>query len=187
MYYLWPLSPLLGFNYLYPICFDMEYRKGINDGIKIRFYITILHELIRSGGSLILQSYSLIEGTDIENYIIITSIVLNCILFVKCKLIIIYWLYNMIEKLNMNKLRKNLQVLLILFEPICIISTLLAMARFSKIWGMIAYAIILVYNVLYTTRITKDSERNIREDDDGQKIKKIIIKELNHEQIMKDY
>lgn len=60
--YLWPLSPFLGLIYLYPLCCDMEYRKGISDKIKIRFSITILHEMIRSGGSLILQPYTLAGG-----------------------------------------------------------------------------------------------------------------------------
>ncbi|CAI2365583.1 unnamed protein product [Moneuplotes crassus] len=161
IYCWWPLSPLLGLNYLYPLCHDNEYKKEIKDSLRIRIYITLMHELIRSGGSVILQSYSLIEGTKAPDYLMIISITINAICFFKCKMIYCYQSVKGIE--NLNGCRKFLQYCIIIVETGAILSSLISITRYGKFWGLLIYFIALIVNIYYTMKIENDDEKRIIE------------------------
>ena len=147
---LWPLSPLLGFNHLYPLCYDREFKRGIKDKFLIRLYITVLHELIRSGGSIVLQIYSLVEGYRTHEAIMIISLILNLLLFLKGKLLILSWCHSMINPKSITTGRKILQYLIVICEIPCIVTSFLALLRFNRIVALIVYLSVFLMNVLYT-------------------------------------
>jgi len=117
----------------------------------------------------------------------ITSIVLNAIVLLKCKIIVIYWLLSHTSVMNMNNLRKFFQIILILFEPFCIILTPIAILRFDHFWAVIAYAIIFVYNVFYTLRITGDNQKQKEENEEDEDDIKIDDKQEEDEVITDDF
>ncbi|CAI2366419.1 unnamed protein product [Moneuplotes crassus] len=179
IYEFWPLSPLLGINYLISLCSDKEIRDGIKAKVKIRLYITMMHEFIRSGGSIILQSYSLREGHNINKYLMIASISINFICFLKYK--IIYSLLSIDSASHTSLWRKILHLTLMVVEVGAILSSLIAITRYDKILGILAYFSVIFINICYTCLIESQNEKDHFNAQQKKKNEEILDKKVESE------
>lgn len=134
---------------------NIEYRDGKVDSFRLRIYITVLHEVIRSGGSIVLQIYSIIEGYEVRNWVIIASLWVNGILFLKSKIMILLWCQSLSDLGNIPRGRKFMQYIIVIFEIVWIAVTFLAILRSSKITALIVYAWVFLLNMFYTTALMR--------------------------------
>lgn len=172
----WMLGPLLGLTYWYPICHDLEFKNNTNEKFRMRLYVTFMYEMIKSGGSIVLQIYSLREGSEIAVVWVSISIFLNVILFVKTKISILYITYSLANMSYITPCRRVVQYCIAIFEVFWIASTFLTFCRFGKFTAMLLYWIVLGFNIFYTILLRRKINA------DGSKAQEqpdLLTKDLN--------